>query len=68
MTVLEKQQEEKEKIVVKLKGRQKELTAQITNKRKQDAKLKNMIAIMIKKEMDRIRRENEERDRLAKLK
>lgn len=68
MTVLEKQQGEKEKIVEKLKGRQKELTAQINNKRKQDAKLKNMIAVMIKKEMDRIKKENNEKDRLAKLK
>lgn len=51
MTVLEKQQEEKEKIVAKLKGRQKELSAQINNKRKQDAKLRNMITVMIKKEI-----------------
>lgn len=51
MTVLEKQQEEKEKIVAKLKGRQKELSAQINNKRKQDAKLRNMITAMIKKEI-----------------
>jgi septal ring factor EnvC (AmiA/AmiB activator) len=51
MTVLEKQQEEKEKIVEKLKGRQKELSAQINNKRKQDAKLRNMIAVMIRKEI-----------------
>ncbi|HUS03497.1 MAG TPA: peptidoglycan DD-metalloendopeptidase family protein [Chitinophagaceae bacterium] len=68
MTVLEKQQDEKQKIVEKLKGRQKELTAQINNKRKQDAKLRNMIAVMIKKEVDRIRRENEERERLARTK
>ena len=51
LTVLEKQQEEKEKIVQKLKGRQKELTAQIANKRKQDAKLRGMIATMIKREI-----------------
>jgi septal ring factor EnvC (AmiA/AmiB activator) len=52
LVVLEKQQNEKEKIVAKLKGRQKELSAQITNKRKQDAKLRNMIAVMIKREID----------------
>lgn len=51
MTVLEKQQAEKEKVVAKLKGRQKELTAQINNKRKQDAKLRGMITTMIKKEI-----------------
>ena len=64
MTVLEKKQAEKEKIVVKLKGRQKELSAQITNKRKQDAKLRGMIAAMIKREIENARIE---RDRLAKL-
>lgn len=71
MTVLEKQQEEKEKIVTKLKGRQKELSAQITNKRKQDAKLRGMITVMIKREIDNARKKAEadriERDRLAKL-
>ena len=71
MTVLEKQQEEKEKIVEKLKSRQKELTAQISNKKKQDAKLKNMIAVMIKREIENARKKAEadraERDRLAKL-
>ena len=48
MTQLEKQQQEKEVIVDKLKGQQKELTAQVSAKRKQDAKLKNMITAMIK--------------------
>ena len=71
MIVLEKQQDEKEKIVTKLKGRQKELSAQITNKRKQDAKLRGMITAMIKREIDNARRKAEadkaERDRLARL-
>jgi septal ring factor EnvC (AmiA/AmiB activator) len=71
LTVLEKQQAEKEKIVNKLKGRQKELAAQISNKRKQDAKLRGMIAAMIKREIDNARRKAEadkaERDRLAKV-
>ncbi len=71
MAVLEKQQQEKEKIVSKLKGRQKELTTQISNKKKQDAKLKNMITAMIKREIDNARKKAEadqaERDRLAKL-
>ncbi len=47
MTVLEKQQQEKLNIVSKLKGRQKELASQISNKRRQDAKLKSLITIMI---------------------
>lgn len=67
MTVLEKQQEEKEKIVQKLKGRQKELTAQITNKRKQDSKLRGMIDAMIRREIALANeRAKAERDRLAK--
>src|ERR1035438_5597725 len=52
MTVLEKQQEEKELIVDKLKSQQKELTAQVKAKRKQDARLKNMISAMIRREME----------------
>ncbi|MGI8581623.1 MAG: murein hydrolase activator EnvC family protein [Chitinophagaceae bacterium] len=71
MTVMEKQQDEKEKVVAKLKGRQKELSAQIKNKRKQDAKLRGMIAVMIKREIDNARKKAEadkaERDRLARL-
>lgn len=51
LTVLEKQQQEKEKVVAKLKGRQKELSAHIANKRKQDAKLRGMINTMIKREI-----------------
>jgi septal ring factor EnvC (AmiA/AmiB activator) len=57
--------------VQKLKGQQKELTAQINNKRKQDAKLKNMITVMINREIAIARKKAEddkaERDRVAKL-
>jgi septal ring factor EnvC (AmiA/AmiB activator) len=60
MSVLENRQEEKAKIVSKLKGREKELSAQITNKKKQDAKLKNMINTMIKREIDNARKKAEE--------
>lgn len=71
MTELEKQQQVKEQIVAKLKGRQKELTAQINLKRKQDAKLKNMITAMIRREIENARKKAEEdrreRDRLAAL-
>ncbi len=59
MSILEKQQQEKLNIVAKLKGRQKELSAQITNKRKQDAKLRNMISAMIKREIATARKKAE---------
>lgn len=69
MTQLEKQQEEKKIIVNKLKGRQKELTAQVNAKRKQDAKLRNMIAAMIRREIEIARNEaaKKEKARLAEL-
>jgi len=71
MTELEKQQQVKEQIVAKLKGRQKELTAQINSKRKQDLKLKGMITAMIRREIENARKKAEadkkERDRLAAL-
>ncbi|MEO5646978.1 MAG: peptidoglycan DD-metalloendopeptidase family protein, partial [Chitinophagaceae bacterium] len=53
----EKQQKEKERIVSKLKSRQNELSAQLTNKRKQDAKLRNMVTAMIKREIEKAREE-----------
>lgn len=70
MTQLEKQQDEKKQIVAKLKGQQKELTAQVNAKRKQDAKLKNMIAAMIRREIELAKKEaaRKERERLAALK
>jgi septal ring factor EnvC (AmiA/AmiB activator) len=71
MGELEKQQKEKQDIVNKLKGRQKELAAQINNKKKQDAKLKSLIAIMIRREVENARKKAEadekERTRLAGL-
>jgi septal ring factor EnvC (AmiA/AmiB activator) len=71
MSELEKQQKEKQDIVNKLKGRQKELAAQINNKKKQDAKLKSLITIMIKREIEIARKkaaaEAKERERLAAL-
>jgi len=70
MSQLEKQQQEKKLIVNKLKGQQKELTAQVNAKRKQDAKLKNMITAMIRREMEIARNEaaKKEKARLAELK
>jgi murein hydrolase activator len=70
MTQLERQQQEKKVIVDKLKSQQKELTAQVSAKRKQDAKLKNMITAMIRREIDIARNEaaKKEKARLAELK
>ncbi len=71
MSVLEKQQQEKQSIVSKLKGRQKELSIQLANKRKQDNKIKGMISAMIKREIALARKKAEadkkERDRLAAI-
>lgn len=70
MTQLEKQQEEKKLIVNKLKSQQKELTAQVNAKRKQDARLKNMITAMIRREIENARNEaaKKEKARLAEMK
>jgi septal ring factor EnvC (AmiA/AmiB activator) len=70
MTQLEKQQDEKKTIVDKLKSQTKELTAQVNAKRKQDAKLKNMISAMIRREIEIARNEaaKKEKARLAELK
>ncbi len=70
LSALEKQQQEKQLIVTKIKGQQKELTAQVNAKRKQDAKLKNMISAMIRREIEIARAESarKEKERLAALK
>ena len=67
---LQKQKEEKAQIVNQLKGRQKELLTQVREKRKQDAKLKNAITAMIRREIERARAEaaRKERERLAAAK
>jgi septal ring factor EnvC (AmiA/AmiB activator) len=70
LTKLEKQQQEKSEIVTQLKGKQKELTAQVNAKRKQDAKLRNAISAMIKREIEIARAEaaKKEKARLEELK
>ena len=67
LTKLQKQKEEKATIVNQLKGRQKELSAQVRDKRKQDVKLKNAITAMIRREIERARAEaaRKEKERLA---
>ncbi len=70
LSALEKQQQDKQAIVNKIKGQQKELTSQINAKKKQDAKLKNMITAMIRREIQLARAEaaKKEKERLAALK
>ncbi len=70
LTQLEKQQQEKAEIVNKLKSRQKELAAQVSAKRKQDAKLKNAISAMIRREIELAKKEaaEKEKKRLAEIK
>ena len=67
LSILEKQKDEKASIVNELKGKQKELTAQINAKRKQDNQLKNTIAVMIKREIEKAKAEAAriEKERLA---
>lgn len=67
---LAKQKQEKAQVVNELKGRQKELVAQVTAKRKQDAKIKNAIAAMIRREIEIAKAEaaRKEKERLAELK
>lgn len=70
LTKLQKQKEQKATIVNQLKGRQKELSAQIKSKRSQDAKIKNAIAAMIRREIEIAKAEaaKKEKERLAALK
>jgi septal ring factor EnvC (AmiA/AmiB activator) len=67
---LQKQKDQKATIVNQLKGRQKELSAQVRAKRKQDAKLKNAITAMIRREIERAKAEaaRKEKERLAAAK
>jgi septal ring factor EnvC (AmiA/AmiB activator) len=67
---LQKQKDEKKNIVDKLKGRQKELSAQVSAKRKQDAKIKNAITAMIRREIELAKAEaaRKEKARLEALK
>lgn len=70
LTKLQKQKQEKASIVSQLKGRQKELLAQVREKRKQDAKIKNAITAMIRREIEIARAEaaKKEKARLEALK
>ena len=67
---LVKQRSEKAQIVNGLKGRQRELNAIIKEKRSRDAKLKNAIAAMVRREIEMARAEaaRKERARLEAMK
>lgn len=67
---LAKQKEEKATVVNQLKGRQKELLEQVKAKRKQDAKIKNAITAMIRREIEIAKAEaaRKEKERLEALK
>ncbi len=70
LSILEKQKDEKATIVNELKGKQKELSAQINSKRKQDNQLKNTIAAMIKREIEKAKAEaaaKREKERVAEV-
>lgn len=66
---LEKQKDQRAAIVNQLKGKQKELQAQVSSKRKQDAKLKSTIDAMIRREIELAKAEaaRKERERLEAL-
>lgn len=63
LTLLENQQQEKATIVNQLKGKTKELSAQINSKRKQDAKLRNAITAMIRREIELARAEADRKEK-----
>lgn len=67
---LQKQQQQKATIVNQLKGKQKELSEQVSAKRNQDAKIRNAISAMIRREIEMARAEaaKKEKARLAEAK
>lgn len=62
---LEHQKKEKATVVSKLKAQEKDLSKQMAAKRKRDSQLKSQIAAVIRREIDRARKAEE--DRLAAL-
>lgn len=66
---LEVQQKEKSEIVNVLKGKQKEITKQLNQKRQQDKKLQDAITVMVKREIAAAKEAaRKEKERLEKLK
>lgn len=69
LSVLEVQKKEKAEIVNQLRGKTKELNATINNKKKQDAKLRDAITAMIRREVELAKAEaaKKEKERLAEI-
>lgn len=65
MNVLEQQKKEKDAVVSKLKAQEKDLSKEIAAKRKRDSQLKDQIAAVIRREIEKAKREEEAR--LAEL-
>jgi murein hydrolase activator len=63
LSVLEDQKKEKDVVVSKLKSEESKLSKQITAKKKRDNVLKNQIAAIVRREIDKARKE--EADRIA---
>jgi septal ring factor EnvC (AmiA/AmiB activator) len=60
-TVLAEQKKETDNVVAKLKAQEKDLSKEIAIKRKRDSQLKNQIAAVIRREIEKARREEEAR-------
>jgi murein hydrolase activator len=68
LNVLEDQKKEKDAVVTKLKSQEKGLSKQIAAKRKRDNVLKNQIAAIVRREIDKARKEEADRIAAAKKK
>ena len=68
LTELEVQKKEKDAVVAKLKSQEKDLAKQMAVKRKRDNILRNQIAAIVRREIEKARREEEARIAAAKKK
>lgn len=66
LVVLEKDKQEKDKVVKQLRGQEKEINAQLSKREKQRREINNAISAAIKRET--IEAEKREKERLAKIK
>lgn len=63
LNVLEDQKKEKASVVAKLKSQEKDLSKELATKKKRDSQLRSMIAAIIRRDIERDRRAQEERDK-----
>jgi septal ring factor EnvC (AmiA/AmiB activator) len=68
MTALAEQKKEKDAVVAKLKSQEKDLAKQMATKRKRDNTLKGQIAAMVRREIEKAKREEAARIAAAKKK